>query len=530
MKPCFAVALSLAAFLVAAFVGHAIRPNTPGTPFFADGSSPLPEVGAELPPALLVPAISTYPNLLAALTNTGDAAVLEQLFEQCESDAPRRRLVMLRWAEIDPEAAFNFLLHRPSESIRLDSCWDAVFTTWAAGDVESAFAHCLDFADPYLSHHCARSALDGAANLDPEKAFSLFFATRQQLPASNEYRTAGWLSENPRTSLDLIQELAPDLKWSKAIREDLLESWVQSDPGAAHDWVLVHADALTEEEQNVFARGLAATDSAGAAAFVASLPAAHRWSQTTGIIAAGIAESDPAAALIWIDETLTGETKQRALSSMLDEWAATDPAAAAPLVKELGTEVSSYHSDLNKMMHAWVQSSPTDAGAWIDSLDPGRFREFASRAFGAAWFRHDQKSAEALLHQSSPQSIPTDVVKGIASQAIRSRSDDENVAWANALPDRVAVEVVGLIAGGSAYSDPLTAGYIAGSFRSPELQSIAARSVVHNAIRGKPEALGAWIAAQPDPVLRSLFLEALKAPNLPPDQVAIALQHVNTKN
>lgn len=526
MKTPVLAAAGAATFLAAAAVGHiATRSNYAPTSPAAQPPSIEPAARAPTESGASTPA-----TLIASLSAAVGSAEFARLFLHSGHDPRLRELVILRWADVDPQTALDFLATHPD--IGGDTrYWSRLFETWGASYPQDAFAHCATGSDPNLQEAALFAALKGALTNDPDRAFALFAATAPTLTPSNGYSIIpGWLSEDAERNFELIAKHAPTLRWSFWARRHILRNWGRSDASAASAWAKAHIETLTNEEMCELAQGMAESDPAAAARVIESLPPAERSADVAGIVASRLAETDPAAAIVWIDENMRALPKQEALGSMLQSWAQKDPAAAAPFVEALGAENPNVHNVIGHLIRTWSGQSLEDTRNWVTSLPPGTLNHLATQEWAGQWFSRDREAVNRYIEDATPGEIDRAFLLGVAQGGFGwgdVETLDEKVAWVNSLPHQYAVQVAGAVAGYLSNVNPTEAANAAASLATPELQRIGAAAVVRNATHQKPEILGTWIAQQTDPAVRDVFFRALEEPSLDPEKVAIVLKHAS---
>ena len=470
-------------------------------------------------------------NLVKSLDETQTSSGFARLFRTSIDSRYHKALIVTRWAEIDPEGALQFLKLQDPMARNVGFYWKTLFSTWASSDPEMAFAACIGIDNSSILPTVTLAALEAAAATDPETAFRLFFATKRKIPAHNSvYFRKGWVQDNPEVSLSMIQRFGSGVPWSEHVRDSILGSWVSKNEDAALKWFSAHANELTARDARAVCTALAKTKPIAAARFFTSLSDDHRDVTTAGTIAAEIAKTDPSTALVWVDENLKGRKKQETLGEMLGSWAETDPQSAAPFMAEL--REGSLDQSMPRFMKAWVQKSPDEVKQWIASLEPGNVQTSATRQFGAAWFRKDPDAVAAYIRDSPPIDSVHTFLQGILNDGFDSAGSDlrdKKVEWVNSLPENLGETVAAEVGSYWAYSNAPFAADAVSRLDTPRLRELGAAAAVKGALEFQARPLGDWIAAQTDPAVRALFLDALSNPKLPEEKVMTVLSRINNQ-
>ncbi|MBE7503965.1 MAG: hypothetical protein HS113_27510 [Verrucomicrobiales bacterium] len=96
---------------------------------------------------------------------------------------------------------------------------------------------------------------------------------------------------------------------------------------------------------------------------LAADPPVSPWCCLTGA-------DDPAALIDWARASLAGPLREVALSSAAQQWAASDPRAAAGVLHELGDDRLRQQTAVLVAMR-WFPQEPEAACAWAQDLDAG---------------------------------------------------------------------------------------------------------------------------------------------------------------
>ena len=510
------VAVMVSLFVGAAVAGHFVRCRAPAR-------SPIPpaESLAATKLAAMEPAPASAPSafqlrlgIVDELENATSATNFSKLYRDSIHDFRLRKLVCSHWAEIDPKSALEFLQSMPGDKW---SDWDkrGLFTTWAATDLESAFAACLTFKESSAQKSAISAALEGGFQFDPRQALSLFFDTKPKLKKRmSSYSTGSWLFQHPEIALPLIQEIAPDDAWALMIRGSMLENWSKRDSAATAAWIQSHPEKLPTSIPSDLFEAFVRADVAAAASYAATLPPKER-AEISGVLTAALAKENPASALTWINQNLTGLAQQDTLGDMLERFAAHDPAAAAPYVEDLGSEGRNSGNILIHMMDTWTRTDPSAAIEWAASLDSPALQDEAYSWLGERWANNDRSAAEAFARTAPDAEITPRFLRAIAGQHSSGASSfDDQLEWMLTLPEDRAIHVAGTVIASLASTNSPAAIEALSRFPSTALREAAAQSIVERAAYSDPQALATWLTNAPSEELAAPILDALQSPEV----------------
>jgi hypothetical protein len=206
-----------------------------------------------------------------------------------------------------------------------------------------------------------------------------------------------------------------DSSLSRTLANSILNTWAENDLSAAAQW-------------------LAKADQTKRSRF--SAPVVEQW-----------AKIDPAAALLWCEENLTGSSLTKAAAGVLRGAAERDPQGAARLVSAM--EPSAARSAAAIEVAAKILPDPRGTAgppadetiAWLNNLDSDATRRVLEQAV-RYWPDADADSMASFLLNTQVKEIPSSVYLLVGRNL--GRTDPEGaLEWANQLPEEAR------LAGGS---------------------------------------------------------------------------------
>ncbi|MGI9240076.1 MAG: hypothetical protein ACR2RV_04715 [Verrucomicrobiales bacterium] len=462
----------------------------------------------------------TWNHLAANLSRASDPADFARLLGlPANRDRHRQNLIMLRWTEVDPRAAIEFI--RENEDYRSHA--RMAFESWGRRDPEAAFAGCIGFGRG--ENICAKAVLDGAFESDPDRAFAMFFATKEKLRkgwgTSMEVSISGGVFDHPELTLNMIERHGRDTSWARSSRHFLLESLVEDDPQAALAWARAHMDGLGSDRGS-FAQMLAGADPALAMEFFSALPPDDITPSIVAAAASGLAKTDPQAGLEFVEANTTGRAQIDARNGMLASLAKRDPGAAAPTIRELVGSGERTGRAVQALMESWVKQSPLEARAWTQTLEVAKVQDAAARALSHEWYQLDRDGLSEFVDGGSTEDVSVAFLSGIANGPLSWGSDSDNrrLEWLRSLPERHSSRVLDEVIGATAKSDPeLAVGSVA-TFGSARLRTAAVGALLASDLGSSSGGLARLVAEGADPSLGEVFLEALQDPGLDAQRAA----------
>ncbi|MFN0128211.1 MAG: sigma-70 family RNA polymerase sigma factor [Verrucomicrobiales bacterium] len=166
-----------------------------------------------------------------------------------------------------------------------------------------------------------------------------------------------------------------------------------------------------------FLKTLAATDLAAARSVIGHLEM-HERPKACGLVAAGLSETDPAAAMAYL-QSLTGEDLVGGLGDLaaVERIARHDPAEISRLLDRLPINNAAV-SIFASVARAWAAADQPAALAWAEGLEFEAVRRAATEALYLTWAESDQTSAFAALGRIEDDAVRKSIFHEMTWEAI----------------------------------------------------------------------------------------------------------------
>jgi hypothetical protein len=270
--------------------------------------------------------------------------------------------------DVTPEAAARLLADFDPEEMK-GSGARALFDLWATSNPQDAVAWAQGLGDP-----------------ETRQAFLHLSALRWatvNLPAA-----AAWARSLPEG--DARTEIMAAVG-SEAVRSDPLEAMLI---GFELPACSVQADLILRA-----AAEWAATDRHNAVGWATQIKDPHLLQQVTERVVVASAEADPLAAVtIALQQMAPGAAQDRAMVSIVQRWAQTDPELAAAWVS--GFPGGSLGRDaMDNLIGLWATRDSVASGKWLLTLPSGELREAGLLAHARVIERINPHRGEGTLSQ-----------------------------------------------------------------------------------------------------------------------------------
>ena len=394
------------------------------------------------------------------------------------------RILYVRLAALDPEAAVDHVLRRAYRS----SWLDAVFRAWAHADLDAAVARAalldghpksvatrvlfeLELSDQARADIAKRLGAErtlaametredlaaGAVDFSASWEETLQVVdTRQRLERLSQIATA-WASEDPMAALTAAAALSTP-QMSMGVQSMILRVWAAKDPTALIEWLAGQERSFNLQFQTMTAMSaFAQRGVAEAISFLDAMPPHVRkhaeqavvqlgmanvelgeadidtllnWFSTLDRnvqrelaprLAIGLAMAHPQRALDWA-ASLTGEAKTTAISGVLSSLARQDASQARRLVQEIA-EPDVRLTAARSVIYTQAREDPHAALEWARSFDSETERGELVGAVLSTWADLDAEAAvdELLDLRSGP--VRDTAARTMAAMLVRSRVD-----------------------------------------------------------------------------------------------------------
>ena len=305
--------------------------------------------------------------------SAGECRVL--LTECSLDDVTALRFISARWAAIDPNGMLTFLLSPDGLDFRDHSVvYGELFKVWSRDDPDAA-SNAVASIKPRLRDPYQRQIIGHLLYSDPKKAMEIA-ASAASVGHGLEEEFSDWSDDEPNIAAQLILGLPRcNFKSSAAMR--LAERWGETNPVAAMEFAEQLEPVTRERAVEYLTKGWVRNDPEQAREHIERMTGgslARLGKEYVG----KVAQTDPTAAMDWLDNHLTGKGRTEAIKAVMNTGATKHPAEIAQLAIDLPPGEVKNAALLNSI-RAWHQRDPDAALNWADGLPDGHEKEAAAR-------------------------------------------------------------------------------------------------------------------------------------------------------
>ncbi len=308
--------------------------------------------------------------------------------------ATARMHALNRWAKIDPTAALSYAASRPTGEQRRWALTTAG-RAYARIDAQGALNWALNVQPP--SAGLVGTVLASVSVKSPAQAFDM--ARDLQSPEARSQavqQIAMHLASNGQAAMAADRILA--MADGNARREALGmlgDVWASQDPEAALNWYAANQSTLGAEDVQRFTANAIRRNPQQAARLIDQVAAELR-PEWMGQVAAGFAESDPAAARAWLSRFQGEPGYDRAAANVAVRRVGDDPREMIDLMAtindpQLAGQVAT------RAAHAWARTDPAAAAEWAASLAQDKTRSDAVAQVAQVWSRQQPAAARSWI-------------------------------------------------------------------------------------------------------------------------------------
>jgi hypothetical protein len=274
-----------------------------------------------------------------ALEEIPDALRLAKDLPEFRERGVLQSALLRRWADLDTEAAFDYVATMPEGRNRTEAI--ALAAAKLAERDPSATAHKV----ARLKGRASRSAaIETVAEVWAKKDARAALRWARTLSNGFERETAltrvrfVWVHDDPEGSYQEVKDLPPgDMK--NSLITNIAAAWALRDPVAAQRWAFLLPQGPEQE--------------------LGLINVAESW-----------ADYRPEAAAAFAQQLPPGEIRRRAIVSVTGRWVTQNPVAAGQWAEKIG-DLETQRMAMAELMNFWGILDPEQAGAWIHSLAPG---------------------------------------------------------------------------------------------------------------------------------------------------------------
>ena len=310
-------------------------------------------------------------------------------------------LALVRWAELNPKAAADYLMTKEGVSKDFISADSMVLMSWGASDPAAAIAWAEALPDKEKQKDALKEILQGAARRDVDGAIALARAHAPELLTDGSLASAiddSLGKRDPGHNARMLVLLGATGQLRSAAGQ-----WAEKDPAAASQW----AQDLPDEKQRTEAmRGiwerLVREHPDEAAAQLSKNAADAPFIEGSGKnITEKITEKDPQQAVRWAAALQQPGARKEAFAALGDYFGGRDPIAGGEWLNTLpaGAERD---GGIKSFVGRAVSGHAEDAAEWATAIDETAARRSALDATIGLWCKDNLAAALEWL-QTSPR-------------------------------------------------------------------------------------------------------------------------------
>jgi hypothetical protein len=457
----------------------------------------------------------------ATLDMQGALGWLYQLPQGSTYDAAFKTLI-LSLVRTNPEKALEFVNQLPPEKQKKNFL--DIFSEWGRVNIQKAVAKAKELSDDSiredvllrLSAPWAQSDMQGVSQF----AESLKVGKLRDSLIRNVAIT--WIEQDPEAGLAWVRKISNGQNVSGLISEAVY-GWSRRDPVGAADFVaslekkeqerLISfvADALSKKDIELslswveklegetkskallsILKGWSTSDSSAAAKYIDLMPGSAEKDNTILNLASQWAITNPKEALAWTEKLPIGMARSNAIANCLQGWASSDPRAASQFAESLPAG-STKQSAMAQIAAEWAKKDINAAAQWSQGLVEEGAQGAAIQSIVSQWAHKDPQASAFWAAQ-----LPEDLIRDQAlssSISVWANKDLQSVSgWVNALPTGKMRDVaIGGIVNQVANSDPGLAARWTDSITDATVRKSASRTVGYAWIRKDQQAATAWL-------------------------------------
>lgn len=254
-------------------------------------------------------------------------------------------LLFGQWAEKDPLAAMNF-----SNSMGMAGNFvrPTILQSWASVDPANAAKYYQE--NPREFAMMGMFGGPGRGPMGGQNGASVI--------------ASEWARQDPEGALAWASSLTAD---KGAAMNSVISEVAKNDPRKASQMISqLEAGDRADAYRSVAAQ-YGALDFAEAQSWIRTLPADDQAAAMASAIG-GLSNSNPTEAAKQVALMEAGEAKDRAIATVVEDLARTDPQAAATLLQQLGDDEGALRDGMRNLMSSWTSQNPTAALAYANSL------------------------------------------------------------------------------------------------------------------------------------------------------------------
>lgn len=341
-----------------------------------------------------------------------------------------------RLVRLDPGSALEWANSVPNAHGR-PQMLGILFATWSCIDPVRALAATKDIDNPSLRVALTAEVLDNMIPNNPEAAI----AALRNLPPGGPMTTSvynsvfsSWSSVDPAAAAAAALSLPATRNRNFALL-GVAQGWASVDPQTALAWSdHVPAGKLRDQLVSQAVTTLAQLNPSAAINYVGQVAGgSNAQQQLTLAVANQWGKDDPLATLEWVEQSMTGQTRDLAIKNLIGPLSQFDPTAAANTLSQI-PEGNLQDSAVATLAENWAQDDIHTALEWIQGLPASPNTRNVTANLVTAWASSDPEAATAYV-QTLRESNPDMFAKLLGTVADNRESVDPVAAmtWAQSL-------------------------------------------------------------------------------------------------
>ena len=387
---------------------------------------------------------------LMAMVMRATSEEMPLLLAQSEDNRFARELLILRWVEIDADAAGEWIspaLREPNASGHAAKARDIlqVLSAWAKRDPDAAMAKLKAAGGDFTASQYQSQIIGSVLAEDMERGLKLMTEIKPR--ANSTYFDSAWVKKDPAKAARLLSELPESEFRNDSLVRAMGELGAKD--MAAGLALLEKFPGLSSTRQQYSGYGVADSraalfeqwakqDMTAMIAFANDHAQGATRSSMKEAIAKVIGEGDPKVAFSWAADNLSGQRRQNVVNSLLTKLAKEKPAEALEYVVSLppGTALE---GAVNTYAKATSDEDPASALARVQSLPEGPARTRLLAASYLAWYGKDPAAALSEITSQPSNSLPRDLWGSLGSS---SRSIELGLKQIDQIPAELAPDFI----------------------------------------------------------------------------------------
>ncbi len=370
-----------------------------------------------------------------------------------------KKALLDRWAGANPAAAVAWAEDLKNAGQKTNSLV-AIFESWSARDPAAALAAVDAKMSPSVREEALTAVFKNYGAQDPQAALKALKATPAEwgMAGLAQFIYQNWARNDPAAAAADVASMPAGYAKVMSLSR-VAEAWTQQDPAAGMAWA---QSQLGLGVSWYAVNGLLEQNPAMAGTYLSQLYNGNGRDGLTLGIAHNMAQTDPAAAVDWLDKNATGSAYTKAMTDLVNSFGRDNAAVFAPAVLQMPAGQDRDNA-IAHLTEQWTMGDREGALAWAQNLPAAESQAQHAALFGIfdSW-SNDDPAAAAKYAQANLAGNPglASVVQD-AMNAWGTYDPAAALAWAQTLNDPAASAnaISGMIKGVTAANPQLGAQY-----------------------------------------------------------------------